>query len=138
VGGDSMLGSVAMDLYGVRGSPPGAAVGRALELKGLEFRRVELPPPIHAPLQKMRFGARTVPAVKLESGEKVSGSTAIMRRLDELAPEPALWPDDPAERAPVQRAEEWGAEGYQPIARRPLWAAPRPRPGAPVTAFVGS
>jgi glutathione S-transferase len=101
---------VAIDLYVVHGSHPCAAVERALELKGLRFRRIELPPPLHAPIQRVLFGARTVPAMKLDDGEKVSGSRAIMRRLDELAPEPALWPADGEQRARVERAEERGGE----------------------------
>src|SRR3954452_24821768 len=81
MGGQSMFGPVAIDLYVVHGSHPCAAVERALELKGLDFRVVELPPPLHAPLQRVRFGARTVPAVVLDCGEKVSGSRAILQRL---------------------------------------------------------
>src|ERR1700754_4336719 len=138
MGAQSMFRTVAIDLYVVHGSHPCAAVERALELKGLAFRRVELPPPLHAPLQKVRFGKRTVPAMKLSSGEKVSGSTAIMRRLDELAPEPALWRADEERRARVERAEEWGDEVYQPIARRLLWGALRRRPDALVTYSEGS
>ena len=120
-----MFGRVAIDLYVVHGSHPCAAVERALELKRLDFRRIELPPPLHAPIQRVLFGARTVPAMKLGDGEKVSGSRAIMRRLDELAPEPPLWPPDREARALVERAEEWGDEVYQPIARRLLWGAIR-------------
>jgi glutathione S-transferase len=71
-----MFGPVAIDLYVVHGSHPCAAVERALELKGLAFRRIELPPPLHAPIQRVMFGARTVPAIKLDGGEKVSGSRA--------------------------------------------------------------
>jgi glutathione S-transferase len=129
---------VAIDLYVVHGSHPCAAVERALELKGLGFRRVELPPPLQAPIQRVLFGARTVPAMKLDDGEKVSGSRAIMRRLDELAPEPALWPADGEQRALVERAEEWGDEVYQPIARRLLWGAIRRCPEALVSYSEGS
>jgi glutathione S-transferase len=125
-----MFGPVAIDLYVVHGSHPCAAVERALELKRLDFRVVELPPPLHAPLQRIRFGERTVPAIKFESGEKVSGSRAILQRLEELAPEPALWPPDGEARALVERAEEWGDEVYQPIARRLLWGALHRCPGA--------
>src|SRR3954468_19094407 len=126
----SMFGGVAIELYVVHGSHPCAAVERALELKGLEFRRVELPPPLHAPLQRLRFGARTVPAMRLDGGEKVSGSRAILRRLDELAPQPVLWPADDEARALVERAEEWADEVYQSIARRLLWGALRRCPAA--------
>ena len=62
-----------------------------------------------------------MPGLTLESGEKISGSRAIMRRLEELAPEPSLFPADPDARAAVERAEEWGDEVWQPMARRLLW-----------------
>src|SRR3954452_9988129 len=134
----SMFGPVGIDLYVVHGSHPCAAVERALELKGLPFRRIELPPPLHAAFQRVRFGARTVPAMRLDSGEKVSGSRAILRRLEEIAPEPSLWPDDGEARALVERAEEWGDEVYQPIARRLLWGAIRRCPEALVSYSDGS
>jgi glutathione S-transferase len=108
---------VPIKLYVVYGSHPCAAVARALDMKGLPYRVVELPPPLHAALQHVRFGTRTVPSVRLETGEKLSGSRAIMRRLEELVPEPALLSDDPA----IVRAEEWGDQVWQPIARRLLW-----------------
>ena len=76
---------------------------------------------MHAALQRARFGVRTVPGLTLESGEKLSGSRAIIRRLEELAPEPSLLPADPDERAAVERAEEWGDEVWQPMARRLVW-----------------
>jgi glutathione S-transferase len=129
---------VAIDLYVVHGSHPCAAVQRALEMKGLAFRRIELPPPLHAPLQRIRFGSRTVPAMRLEGGEKVSGSRPILKRLDELAPEPPLWPADSEARALVERAEEWGDEVWQPIARRLLWGAVRQCPEALVSYSEGS
>ena len=133
-----MFGPVAIDLYVVHGSHPCAAVERALELKGLPYRRVELPPPLHAPIQRVRFGARTVPAVKLDGGEKVAGSRAILKRLEELAPEPALWPGGATRRAIVERAEEWGDEVWQPIARRLLWGTLRRAPEALVSYSEGS
>src|SRR3954462_5537862 len=138
MGGQSRVAPVAIDLFVVHGSHRGVAVRRALELKRLPFRRVELPPPLQAPIQRVLFGARTVPAMKLDDGEKVSGSRAIMRRLDELAPEPALWPADGEQRALVERAEEWGDEVYQPIARRLLWGGVRRCPAAHVSSPQGS
>ena len=108
-------------LYVVHGSHPCATVQRALDMKSVPYRVVELLPPMHAALQRLRFGTRTVPGLTLESGEKLSGSRAIIRRLEELAPEPSLLPADPEERAAVARAEEWGDEVWQPMARRLLW-----------------
>jgi glutathione S-transferase len=114
---------VAIKLYVVHGSHPCAAVARAMEMKGVPYDVVELLPPMHAVVQRVRFGARTVPSVRLESGEKLSGTMAIMRRLDELAPVPALFPADPAARADVERSEAWGDEVWQAVARRVLWVA---------------
>jgi glutathione S-transferase len=108
-------------LYVVHGSHPCATVQRALDMKAVPYKVVELLPPMHAALQRMRFGARTVPGLMLDSGEKISGSRAIMRRLEELAPEPSLFPADPDALAEVHRAEEWGDEVWQPMARRLLW-----------------
>ena len=41
-------------LYLVHGSHPCAAVQRALELKGLDYKVVEYPPPFHMPIQRLR------------------------------------------------------------------------------------
>jgi len=87
-----------------------------MSIKGLSYRVTEWPPPLHAPMQFVLFGVRTVPALELD-GEKVSGSRAIMRRLEQLAPEPSLFPADPAARARVEEAERWGDEVFQPVAR---------------------
>jgi glutathione S-transferase len=119
-------------LYVVHGSHPCATVERALELKRIAYRRVELPPAVHAPIQKLRFGRRTVPGIRLD-GEKVIGSRAILRRLEEVAPEPPLLPRDPALRARVEEAERWGDEVFQPLGRRLVWAAMRRSPAAMVS-----
>src|SRR3954462_4248803 len=108
-------------LYVVYGSHPCATVQLALGMKAVPYSVVELPPPMHAAVQRLRFGVRTVPGLTLESGEKLFGSRAILRRLDEPAPEPSLLPPDPGERVGVERAEEWGDEFWQPMARRLLW-----------------
>jgi glutathione S-transferase len=110
-------------LYVIHGSHPCSAVERAFALKGIPYRRVELPPPLHALHQRIRFGARTVPALRTDRGERISGSSAIMRRLEQWAPEPPLWPAEPVRRAAVEAAETWGDATYQPVARRMLWTA---------------
>lgn len=110
-------------LFVVHGSHPCATVARALELKGIDHRLVELPPAGHAPVQKLLFGRRTVPGLRLDDGERLTGSRTILRRLDELVPSPALLPADPAARERVLAAEAWGDEVLQPVARRVLWWA---------------
>jgi len=121
-----------LTLYIVHGSHPCAAVAKALDLKGLEYRVVEWPPPLQAPLQKLIFGPRTVPGLKI-GDEKISGSRPIMHRLDELAPSPALYPLDPERRAAVEEADRWGDEVFQPVARELIWAGMVAAPGAMVS-----
>jgi glutathione S-transferase len=119
-------------LYILAGSHPCAAVEKALQLKGLPYRVWEWVPPMHVPLQLLMTGKRTVPSLKID-GEHISGSRAIMHRLDELAPEPPLYPNDPEFRSRVQTADRWGEETFQPIARELIWAGAVHRPEALVT-----
>jgi glutathione S-transferase len=117
-------------LYVVHSSHPSETVKKALALKGIPYKTVELLIPTHVPLQRLRFGARTVPALKLDGGEKIVGSRAILRRLDELVADPPLLPADPDARAAVLAAERWGDEELQPLVRRVVWAALKRRPDA--------
>jgi glutathione S-transferase len=122
-----MLHAMEARLYVVHGSHPCACVEKALQLKGIDYRRIEFPPPLHAPLQRLRFGARTVPGLKLD-GERVAGSRAILRRLEELRPQPPLYPADAEARARVEEAERWGDEVLQSAARRLSWQVIKRRP----------
>src|SRR3954451_17092261 len=106
-------------LYAVPASHPSAAVERALVLKGAEYERIDLITTLHKPIQRARFGGWSVPSAIFEDGTKVLGSRRIMRALDEGSPElPPLFPADDAARAHVERAEQWGEEVLQPLARR--------------------
>ena len=119
-----------LTLYVVPASHPCAAVELALRRKGLAYRRVDLLPMWHVVHQSVRFGRRTVPALRLGTGEKVAGSRAIMRVLDGLEPQPPLLPADAAQRARVEAAEAWGDEVLQPFARRLIYAGFRRSPEA--------
>lgn len=119
-------------LYVVTASHPCFAVKRALELKGVEYKRVELPVTMHVPLQRLRFSQGTVPGLTID-GEKVIGSRAIMHRLDELRPEPPLYPSDPDLRARVEEADRWGDEVLQSLARRMTWWTLRANPRASIS-----
>lgn len=119
-------------LFILPASHPCAAVEKALQLKGLPYKVWEWLPPLHAPMQLAMTGKRTVPSLKID-GENVSGSRAIMHRLDEIAPEPALYPADPESRAKVEEADRWGDEIFQPIARELIWAGAVHRPDALVS-----
>jgi glutathione S-transferase len=113
---------VAATLYAVPASHPCAAVEKALQLKGIEYRRVDIPPVAHKPVQKALFGRATVPGLRLD-GRKIVGSREIMRALDKAVPEPRLLPRDKKERKAVGLAEQWGDEVLQPMGRRIIWVA---------------
>jgi glutathione S-transferase len=105
-------------LYWMAVSHPSQAARKMLELKGLEHRLVNVLPlsqRVHLRLAGFRGG--TVPALKLD-GRRVQGSRQIARFLDEVRPEPPLYPSDPELRARVEEAERWGEERLQPVPRR--------------------
>jgi glutathione S-transferase len=108
-------------LYVLPASHPCAAVEKALQLKSLPYGVWEWLPPLHVPMQLLMTGSRTVPSLRID-GESISGSRAIMHRLDALAPEPPLYPAEPQARAKVEMADLWGDETFQPIARELIWA----------------
>ncbi len=108
-------------LFVVHGSHPCRTVELAMGLKGLTFRKVELPPPTHALFMLGYFGKRTVPGLQFPMGGKVQGSREILRALDLIQPDPPLLPQDADARETVLQAEAWGDEVLQPVARRVLW-----------------
>ena len=105
-----------LTLYAIPGSHPCETVGAALRLKGLPYERVDLLPGLSQFQQLARFGRRTVPGLQVD-GYRVSGSTLILRTLDGIAPDPPLYPRDPAQRRAVEEAEHWGDEDLQDAAR---------------------
>jgi glutathione S-transferase len=114
---------VAATLYVIPGSHPSMAARLMLEIKGIEYKRVDLMPVIsRGVLKALRFPGTTVPALKLD-GHKIQGSMKIARELDRLRPEPPLLPGDPERRTAVEDAERWGDEVLQGMARRILWNA---------------
>ena len=89
-----------------------------LEHKGIEHTVVDLVPGTDAALLRpLGFRHGTVPALKL-TGRRVQGSRAIARALDEVKPEPRLFPTDPQARMRVEEAERWGDEILQVAPRR--------------------
>ena len=104
-------------LYVVPASHPCATVMKALELKGVPYKRVDLVPVFHVAAQRLRFGGRTVPGIVFPDGKKVQGSRTILRELERRQPEPSLY--EPG----TEEAEAWGDEVLQPLVRRVLWQA---------------
>jgi glutathione S-transferase len=122
-------------LFVIPGSHPCAAVEVALRRKGLPFRQVNLLPMAQVALGPLLYGGATVPGMRLD-GERLVGSRTIMRRLDELAPDPPLLPVDPGARERVLEAERWGDEVFQSVPRRILDAGFLRNPAA-MESYVG-
>src|SRR4029078_3497693 len=95
-------------LYVVAASHPCFAVKRAMELKGIPYKRVEWAATFHVAMQRLRLGQGPVPGLKID-GEKVIGSRAIMHRLDELQPQPPLYPDESGAPRRAQTGAHRGA-----------------------------
>jgi glutathione S-transferase len=110
-------------LYVVPGSNPSMSARLALEHKHLPYRRVDLIPTVHmAFLRLAGFRAPTVPAIKID-GRRIQGSLEVARALEELRPEPPLFPADAEDRRRVEDAERWGEAVLQPVPRRIAWWA---------------
>jgi glutathione S-transferase len=111
-------------LHAVPPSHPCMTVALALELKGLEYERVDFP---HTErLERMQEiygeGNSTVPGVLID-GEPVHGSRPILARLEEIVPQPTLFPSEE-----VREAERWGDEELQDLGRCLPWGAMQFRP----------
>ena len=88
-----------------------------LRHKGIEHEIVDVPPGSQRALLRLRgFPEGTVPAMTIDD-RKVQGSLEISRALEELKPDPPLFPGDPARRAAVEEAEAWGEAALQSLPR---------------------
>jgi glutathione S-transferase len=114
---------MATRLYSIPGSHPSTAGRLMLERKGVPYKRTDLVSPLHRPvLRALGFPGITVPALK-HDGQRIQGTRPIARFLDELRPDPPLFPADPEKRRAVEEAERWGDEELQPPPRRLAWWA---------------
>jgi glutathione S-transferase len=105
-------------LYSLALSHPSQAVRLMLEVKGIDHEVRDLLPGFHPPqLRLAGFRGDTVPALKID-GRRLQSSLAISRALDEIQPDPPLFPDDPERRHAVEEAEAWGEREFQPVPRR--------------------
>jgi glutathione S-transferase len=94
-------------VFGTRFSPFVEKVVRGLLLKGVAFDLVE--PKSPTDMKKWNPQTRKMPVVEFD-GEKVIDSTFILRRLDELVPQPPLFADDPLVAANQRQLEDWADE----------------------------
>jgi glutathione S-transferase len=82
---------MAAKLYQFLGSPFCAKVRKLLAFKGVEFEVVEVDYLERKELL-LASGQLTVPAVTLDGGETIVDSARIATRLEELYPEPTIFP----------------------------------------------
>jgi glutathione S-transferase len=109
---------VGATLYSLSTSHPALAVRGMLERKGIEHRVVDLVPGLQPlAVRALGFPRYTVPALRIE-GRRIQGSREIARALDELRPDPPLFPREPEARRRVEEAERWGEEVLQEVPRR--------------------
>jgi glutathione S-transferase len=109
---------MGIKLYGTLPSPPSHTVRLELEAKGLDYKPIWLLPGLHPILLRTRgFRGATVPGIKID-GRRIQESRAISRSLDEVKPDPPLFPADPQKRLEVEEAERWGDEVLQDVPRR--------------------
>jgi glutathione S-transferase len=109
---------MAATLYSLSTSHPALAVRGMLDLKGIDYRVVDLWPGFHPVVVRLRgFRGGTVPALVID-GRRIQGSRAIARALDALRPDPPLFPREPEARRGVEEAERWGDEVLQDVPRR--------------------
>jgi glutathione S-transferase len=108
---------VDVKLYSIAVSHPARAAGLMLRYKGIQHERIDLTPGSQRLMLRLHgFRGGTVPALEID-GRKVQGSLQVSRALEELCPEPPLFPLDPAQRAAVEDAERWGEAVLQPVPR---------------------
>src|SRR4051812_6394875 len=109
---------MGIKLYGTKPSPPVHSVRLMLEAKGLDYKAIWLLPGLHPVLLRTRgFRGGTVPALKID-GRKLQHSRAIARAIEEVRPEPPLFPAEPERRLEVEEAERWAEETLQDVPRR--------------------
>jgi glutathione S-transferase len=92
-----------------------------LEHKRIPYRTRALPTGGQRLLRFRGFPGGTVPALVLD-GERIQTTRAMARRLEELKPDPPLYPSDPSLRREVEEAERWSDEVLQMVARRLAFA----------------
>jgi glutathione S-transferase len=108
-------------LYVLPASHPATTAALMLDFKGIPYKRTDLMPVISkGVLRAAGFPRVTVPALNID-GKRVQGSREISRALDQIQPDPPLFPADPDKRAAVEDAERFGDEELQQPLRQILW-----------------
>ncbi len=100
----------------------------ALDWKGLPHTRRSLLPGPHIPVVR-RLSGQTATPVLLIDERVVAGSADILAALEELRPEPPLFPSDPEARAEVEALQAHFDEEVGPQVRTALFSVLLDEPG---------
>jgi len=116
------MSSPTLTLHVLPPSHPSKAAEEAIKIKGLEFEKVVLNPGEHVDAMQEIYGEgkSTVPGLVVD-GEPIHGSRPIMAKLEEIAPDPPLFPEPIADA--VREADRWGDDEFQQLGRNLGWGA---------------
>ena len=119
----------SITLHALPPSHPCLTAEAALKLKGVDYERIDLSPGQHVDEMQTIYGeGRTTVPGAVFGEEPVHGSRAILARLEDIAPDPPLFPADRADE--IREAERWGDEELQDLGRRLPFGALHFRPEA--------
>jgi glutathione S-transferase len=107
-------------VFGSRLSPFVEKVVRALAIKGIDFE--EVPPRGLRDFSRWNPQTKKMPVLELK-GERTYDSTFILRRLDELVPEPPLIARDATTAARQRHLEDWSDESLYWYGMALRWTA---------------
>lgn len=105
-------------LYGTRFSPFVEKVARGFALKKVAFDLTT--PSSPRDLRRWSPQTRKMPVAEID-GEKIYDSTFILRRLDEIAPQPPLLSEDPVVASAQRLLEDWADESLYWLRMAILW-----------------
>lgn len=108
----------------------------ALDYKGIPHERRVPMPGLHGvrAATLTRGAQRRLPIMRLD-GRTIGDSTAIIAALEEYRPDPALYPEDPDDRARALALEDRFDEELAPAVRRLMWFHTLPDPDATAAAL---
>jgi glutathione S-transferase len=121
-----MAGGPTVTLYRAEWSTNCERVGLALAHKEIAARSVLIEYSNRAPIEAIS-GQGLVPVIE-DAGEVINDSVAIIRHLERRAPEPPLFPPDPARRAEVDVFIDWFEHVYKRAPNEIEGEVKRPEP----------
>jgi glutathione S-transferase len=108
----------------------------ALDWKGIAHERIDYLPGPHAPQMQRLSGQLQVPVLQI-GARTIAGSAAIIDALEELRPEPALYPHDPALCERALELQRHFDDEVGPRVRRALFSVLLREPAYTCAIFAG-